>query len=832
MILKECASLTGRNKKELLFLQEDLIEELKRNNIGALEQLEDNFHEQLPQLEDYTEQELFNLFNLSPKHKRIIAFDLLKEKAHSDPYIAIVDPFIIDKETSDELDIMSGSGNTEDIYFSQSINATDSELGKVSFFTKLLQPTDSKKEIENNQQIVKLLLQNGEGLENINKSYNHFFKESKNENVLLSFFNNNNPANRRFASEIEKAPTIARWLSGSSTVNSALHLKDQIRTYISDAVTKPTQYVHEKAPWFSQIFEPVLLNVAFVLPGTLFQLDAPSATIQIASYITQQITEEIKAKKHTLPTEVQTVLTNEINGLMSTFWYSLKHKKSVKFDYSRFQYEKVVAIAEFVKFAQQISKELEKFPAICEKLPELKKLSLLKYDDTFTLWNYIEDPNKFDNLLNKLFSKVFTEKDISWTKTHYGKIVATHYLLYLHREKLLDIYSALAELDVYLSLARTYKEHKESKHPFCFATLSESKTPLIHFEGLWNPILGNKAVSNDIMLGGNNPKDAIITGPNTGGKSTFLRSIICAVLMAQKFGLCPAQEALLTPFSNIRAYANITDDAMHDRSLFRASTERAKELLNAADKSNKNGHSLIIFDELFNGTNPATGGSLAYGTLKSLNQSDKYPRCVCIASTHYPCIQLIRKEQNTNFAYLRMCDVTDGQENNYKIVPGIYKDFNGFDVAKKVQLEPEILSYSKSIFEEHLKNPSLNGYKLHLKALSVKESFNDFIEKLKRQDQDSVNFLHTMGLTAPYCFELFNLAKSHHGDIKILINHKDQDNRNLLHHLALEDIKNNELLDFLIKNGCDTQATDVSGRKPIDYALATNIKRKLIEASK
>lgn len=847
LVLQKCEDFTGYDEKELFFLQKDLINELKRNNMGALDILEEDFHNQKPEIEDYTEKEVFNLFNVSPQYKREIAFDLLKNKVGTDPYIPVVDPYVMDKETSDELDIMSGSGDSENNYFAQSISRCDSELGKVLFFTKLLQPTDRIEEIKNNQEILGFLLDNKDTLASINKSFNDFFKEAQNENALLSFLSND-PSNRLLVNEIEKSSNVNRWVNASENVNTVFSAKDQIRIGITNWITTPTEWIHKECPQFSRIFGHVL-DVAFYIPGPLFKLNASTVISGLAQNVVAAIVKDIKEKKGSdLPVEVQNFLQNEAQGLMGTFWHSLKRKKCGSFNYTRLLYEKVVAIAEFISFAQKVNHELKKMPGIYKKLPVLEKLNVLSQDEDFKVWNYLwEDPNQFDNVLAKLSSKVFAQKDLMWVNTRHGKIIATHYLLYLHREKILEIYSALAELDVYLSLSRSLGG-ATTKHPFCFAQLVNSETPIMDFRDLWNPMLGENAVSNNIKLGGVHPKDAIITGRNTGGKSTFLRSIIFAVLLAQKFGICPAGSAIITPFSNIRAYANITDDAAKNKSLFQASAQRAKELLRVAQKP---GHALLAFDELYNGTNEDGGDSLAYGTVKKINgnsskmsqfneiktvkdylsQVDGFKNTISIASTHYPFVADLREELDQNFAYLRACDSEDGNENYFKIIPGIYDTFNSIDVAKKINIDPNIIDDAK---KRHAKKQEkqLHPYLVNLELLHIKEAFDRYMALLNEKDIKTIDSLKKIALTLPYNSELFNLAKKHNYDVKKLINFQDQNGRTLLHRIALRDIKQKEIIDSLLANGADVAIKDIKGNKPIDYALANSIKAKLEEQKK
>ena len=85
-------------------------------------------------------------------------------------------------------------------------------------------------------------------------------------------------------------------------------------------------------------------------------------------------------------------------------------------------------------------------------------------------------------------------------------------------------------------------------------------------------------VKNTIKLGGGNNRNAIITGPNAGGKSTFIKSLTLSILFSQTLGITTANSFKLTPFSLVNTYLNIPD-IKGKESLFEAEMHRAREHL-------------------------------------------------------------------------------------------------------------------------------------------------------------------------------------------------------------------------------------------------------------
>lgn len=835
--LQECIVQTACSTEELLVLEYMFIDQLGGENLRSLDQEENEFQNNLYQNElnedvNLVQKEMYEHLHLSPKNKRFSALDLLKKRAQKDPYIAVANPSIIDKESWQALEIICGSPKMPNSYFLKSIDRTCSELGKALLYTKLLQPTDRTEKIEKNQKILKTFIDNSELAENLNKSLAQFFGQAEKENGLLSCL----PVASSYINSVINSLYVpnkyldlpkkdVQWLNSNEVATSLWNAKDKISLTITDFITKPVDAMHQNMPWISTGLQNSL-RIMMRIPE-FYRFD-PSHVALLAV--------ELVASKlmgiGILPLFITSLVIGEAHKIVQNFVECVKYKNyrkdkiQAELDVTKCMYEKICNVAEFIKMVQAIDTQLKKNPELYELVPSLKKLEV----DISQLWNFLwfdprtwHDPNRFDAFISKLSNDVFTKKDDSWLKTGFGRIVATYYLISLHKERLLDMYMAIAELDQYLSMTRLYNEHKNSPQKFCFATLIESKNPTINVKNLWNPTLGAKAVQNTLELGGSQPKDAIITGPNTGGKSTQLRSIIYALLMAQTMGLCPADQAEITPFSHIKAYLNITDDAANDRSLFKASTERANELLKIADKPGSVGPSLLIFDELYNGTKPDAGEALAYGTLKNLNEVEKFPHSMCIACTHYPFIQDIRVELNDSFAYLRMCDGTEGKENKHKIVPGIYTEFNSFTIAQDAHLKTDVINYAQSRYEQ-VKNASFNSTNLYLEALRNKAVFDDFIKNLYEKKQPAIDFLQKVGTTTPYAYRLLQIAHNHTADIKALINYQDEDKRTLLHYLALKDIKDAKLVDFLMKEGADIHIQDSKGKKPIDYVLAQSIK--------
>jgi DNA mismatch repair protein MutS len=275
------------------------------------------------------------------------------------------------------------------------------------------------------------------------------------------------------------------------------------------------------------------------------------------------------------------------------------------------------------------------------------------------------------SLLEKLQADTF-KGDPSFFSNK-GRVLATFQKMLRLKDKFIGALKAVGELDAYMSIAKLYMQHEDNKNAkYCFAQIVDSDEPVIQIQNFWHPFINpDKVVTNNIELGrGADAHNVILTGPNAAGKSTFLKSLTIALILAQCFGITPASVMKFTPFVKINTYLNISDEEGKE-SLYQAEMRRAQSLLNSIKNLKKGEFSFVIMDEIFTGTNPKEGKAGAYGVAKAIA---KYSSCICVVATHYKKLTALEADTNGYYKNYKVYVNIKGDgtvDCPYKVIPGI-----------------------------------------------------------------------------------------------------------------------------------------------------------------
>ncbi|CAM6092495.1 unnamed protein product [Calypogeia fissa] len=261
---------------------------------------------------------------------------------------------------------------------------------------------------------------------------------------------------------------------------------------------------------------------------------------------------------------------------------------------------------------------------------------------------------------------------------------------------------ALAALDCLHSLAVLSRNQGYVRPEF----VGDSKPSQFKIQSGRHPILDstlqNAFVPNDTFLGGPNERCQIITGPNMGGKSCYIRQVALIAIMAQVGSFVPAASAKLHVFDSVQTRMGASDSLHKGSSTFFEELSETSTILRTATS-----RSLVILDELGRGTSTHDGVAIAYATLHHLLKETK---CLTLFVTHYPKIAELMDEfpGEVNSYYVSYMahesgpskelavesseDGNDTSEDSqtitflYKLVPGVASRSFGLHVARLAQI--------------------------------------------------------------------------------------------------------------------------------------------------
>lgn len=180
------------------------------------------------------------------------------------------------------------------------------------------------------------------------------------------------------------------------------------------------------------------------------------------------------------------------------------------------------------------------------------------------------------------------------------------------------LFRALGRLELLIRLA--------SRSDVCTVQFVKSKTPVLLLKGFGDPSIPyTKRALSSLLL--QKEKHAVVTGPNRGGKSSFMRGVLTNVKLAHAFGCCFAEKAQMTHFAWIADGLKL-EDLPGQESMFEREVKFASGVL---QKSKTNQHGLVLYDELFHSTNPPDATRTSQLFCSSLWKAQ---HCLSLVSTH------------------------------------------------------------------------------------------------------------------------------------------------------------------------------------------------------
>ncbi|MBD1581698.1 DNA mismatch repair protein MutS [Pseudoalteromonas sp. S16_S37] len=251
-------------------------------------------------------------------------------------------------------------------------------------------------------------------------------------------------------------------------------------------------------------------------------------------------------------------------------------------------------------------------------------------------------------------------------------------------EQLQLMAAALADLDVLNTLAE-----RAQTLDYCKPTLSDSDE--IHIDAGRHPVVEQVSkepfIANPVHLN-NERKMLIITGPNMGGKSTYMRQTALIVLMAHIGSYVPASTANIGNVDRIFTRIGASDDLASGRSTFMVEMTETATILNNATKQ-----SLVLMDEIGRGTSTYDGLSLAYATADYLAR--QLAAKTLFATHYFELTELAEKQSGLVNVHLDAVEHNDTIAFKHTVMEGAASKSFGLQVAGLAGVPKPVLQLAK-----------------------------------------------------------------------------------------------------------------------------------------
>jgi DNA mismatch repair protein MutS len=278
---------------------------------------------------------------------------------------------------------------------------------------------------------------------------------------------------------------------------------------------------------------------------------------------------------------------------------------------------------------------------------------------------------------------------------------------------------ALAEVDVLASLAHVAALRNYCRPKFVASQKGESQETdsrdadsgdLEIVEGR-HPVIeqqemagGNERfVPNDLYLNSTTHTILLLTGPNMGGKSTYLRQTALIVIMAQMGSFVPARSARLSVVDRVFTRIGASDNLARGRSTFMVEMTETAAILHTATA-----RSLILLDEVGRGTSTYDGLAIAWAAIEYLHAR---VRAKTLFATHYfELTELAEQLSGVKNYHVSVKETGGGVVFLRKVEPGAADRSYGIEVAKLAGLPNEVIARARVLAEHELAERELTGH--------------------------------------------------------------------------------------------------------------------------
>ncbi|MGO9257842.1 MAG: DNA mismatch repair protein MutS [Bryobacteraceae bacterium] len=257
--------------------------------------------------------------------------------------------------------------------------------------------------------------------------------------------------------------------------------------------------------------------------------------------------------------------------------------------------------------------------------------------------------------------------------------------------------AAVAELDVTASLAQVAAENRYHRPAFAEdgeMRILAGRHPVIERIFDWGGQDGGRFIPNDLYLSESEGPIAIITGPNMGGKSTYLRQAALIAILAQMGSFVPAESASLPIIDRIFTRIGASDNLSRGRSTFMVEMTETAVILNTATP-----RSFIVLDEIGRGTATYDGLALAWAVVEYVHSRT---RAKTLFATHYhELTELADRLSGVRNLKVSVKEAGDQIIFLRKVEPGRADRSYGIEVARLAGLPLAVIERAREVLRFH-----------------------------------------------------------------------------------------------------------------------------------
>lgn len=506
----------------------------------------------------------------------------------------------------------------------------------------------------------------------------------------------------------ERLKTISKLIERNNFMNLQMHLRkfgdlERIALRIRLRRARPTDFLNLK-----QTLENVSATKSYLKKLENPQIDSICDYVHNHAVLSRCLGEALIADKNDLEPHDQ-IIKNGFDETLDELLALSKHSdteiKQIEFEEKqktgnsnlKIKYNKIHGY--FIEISRSKIQNIPGYFKRIQTLKSVERFTTKKLEDLEKKILYAA--TKYDQRVKEIIEKISKRVDEEF-------------------EELLETAKSLGKLDVLANLAE-----RATEFDWCRPKLVDENTIKIT-EGrhaVVEHLAKEPFVRNNLELSEKN-KTLLITGPNMGGKSTYMRQNAIIVLLAHIGSFVPAQSAVIGNIDAIFTRIGSSDDLTTGSSTFMMEMVEVAEILNQSGAK-----SLVLIDEVGRGTSTSDGIAIAAATLRQIAEINK---SFCLFSTHYYELtkysSLFPTVQNVKLDAVKMDDkivflhnVKNGSTN---------KSF-GLEVAKLAGVPKSVVDYAQKIVYQTESHQSSSNKKINLINELLANYTEEFTENTK-----------------------------------------------------------------------------------------------------